>query len=518
MSSQEVSAVPPCLPSDSAVARLTIPVRSEYTQACLAFAENLAEQLGFLQSEQRHIRLGLEEIIAYLMQAALSGGDHEPITLTFEPQADGLLIRVVEKGLPLDITAMPEYTPDKLEPDSELDGLSLFLARQVMDRVLFRNRGREGMEIELLKRQANRHIQARMEVGEQQPDLSASSTLAEPTPYSIRPARADEAIEVSRCAFLTYGYTYEDFIYYPERIAEMNATGALRSLVAVSDSGTILGHCALKCAADHANRAELGVLFVRPEYRRQGVGVALWGACVEMGRKMGLNSLFARSVTGHRASQAMAVHYGFQDCALFLAQFPRAVQLKSLGGQQPGKMSGMMQWLGLRSARERCLDAPARHGSMIAQLYRRSGIPFRMDPSSLQPSDTARTTMFRVPVLNIAIMEVSAIGGDVAAICDWARHHLRRCCAEKLDAIYLSLTLEETGAAAVAEECASMGFLFAGIAPDIFQGRDALVMQYLNLPDDPFESMTVWTDTAALLRDYIADEWKASQERTFGSP
>jgi hypothetical protein len=80
-----------------------------------------------------------------------------------------------------------------------------------------------------------------------------------------------------------------------------------------------------------------------------------------------------------------------------------------------------------------------------------------------------------------------------------------------MDTIYVQLALEQAGAAEVAEACAREGFLFAGISPGAFAEGDALAMQYLNAPEDPFEQMAVWTPTAELLRDYVREEWRTQE-------
>lgn len=486
--------------------------RQEQIQAALDFAQTLAAGLGFDAHEQKQIRLALEEIVEFLMRTALADTPGSTLSITFEEEADGLLIRIAQQGLPLDIEHLPVFSPARAADESQAEGLNLFLAEQVMDRVIFQNRGRDGCEILLLKRQAQLHIKARLEKEVTAPPAAAP---AQPVDYTIRPAQPHEAVEISRCAYLTYGYTYEAYIYYPERIVELNQTGELRSLVAVSPTGTVMGHCALKFAQGRMDRAELGVLFVRPEYRGNNVGGALWQAAVELGRQLGLRSLFARSVTGHRASQKMAAHNGFHDCALFLSLFPREVNLKNLGGIQPGKMSGMWQWLKLAPARLRHIDPPLAWASIIRELYRRAEIPVEEGPPAAGASAPQLRDQ-RIPILNVALQEVVHIGPDPLAVVRWIISSVRRFCRCKLDAIYLALALEERDAAVVAGECMREGFVFSGIMPDAFADGDALVLQYLNSPENPFTQLTTWTETAKFLRDFIEQEWRA-QEPTQGN-
>jgi len=129
------------------------------------------------------------------------------------------------------IRAALDFQPERLDAVDDLDGLSLYLAKKSVDELTFTNHGRAGIEALIRKRRSSAHIQHIMP----REELSATGDSSEHDPaYSIRPARESDALEISRCAWMTYGYTYEDYIYYPERIIELNRSGELRSLVAVS--------------------------------------------------------------------------------------------------------------------------------------------------------------------------------------------------------------------------------------------------------------------------------------------
>jgi anti-sigma regulatory factor (Ser/Thr protein kinase) len=112
------------------------PAHPAYIQAVLDFAETLSEGLGFVQRERQHIRLAVEEIIAFIGHTAFAGLNLSPLSMTFEPRADGLAIRLVAQGLPLDVEHMPEYNPADAAAFAP-DGLSPFLAKKVMDQVVF---------------------------------------------------------------------------------------------------------------------------------------------------------------------------------------------------------------------------------------------------------------------------------------------------------------------------------------------------------------------------------------------
>jgi serine/threonine-protein kinase RsbW len=437
----------------------------------------------------------------------LQHADTPPLTVSFESRAHGLIIRIHSKGLPLDLNHMPTYSPHRANEHQETDGLSLFLASEVLDNIEFINRGRDGLEAVLLKHRAAAHIDANLT-----PLSSSCDTPPAWTDYTLRKAQASDSLEISRCAYLTYGHTYEDYIYYPEEITRLNQSGELYSLLAINDQQVVMGHCALKFSPHRRDQAELGVLFVRPEFRQHGLGAALWKAATNAARELGLQSIFSRSVTGHRGSQTIALENGFSDCALSLALFPRAVNLKNLGGQQPGKMSGMLQWLALHPYQPDPVFVPDAYASLVTELYHRAGLQVRRgDETEPAPNHAPLFRVQRVPTLNVAMIYVESIGPTPQAMFRWLDQAHRRLCREKIDMIYLSIILQQQGAAEIAQFAKEMGYLFSGIAPKAFSHGDALLLQYINMPETPFDNLIVWTDTAHLLRDEIQSEWRTQE-------
>lgn len=491
-------------------ADLHIPNDPAWIETALDYIEAMAKAVGFEPEEGNKIRLATEEVVEFLMQVGSEDPCAPPVTVHITPRPHEFQISIATKGMPFDIQKLPTFDPDGDPEISALDGLGLHLARWALDRIVFHNLGRDGIQAELTKRNRKARVQ---EMVETQSMESPANTVPQVhvDDFSIRPLDPAEALEVSRCAYLTYGHSYESFIYYPEHIVEMNRDGQLHSQVAVAPSGEIMGHCGLKCSPKTPDRTELGVLFVRPKYRRNNVGGKLWAAAVQLARQEGFVSVMARSVTGHKASQRLAEENGFHDCCLFLALCPPDVELKSIGGTQQGKMSLMMQWLALKPPRSRAIHPPTRYAGVLKELYRQAGIPTQKAESPHPRSDAPILHFDRMPDLNIGILEVEDLGSTPATVTNWVLQSTRHLCRDKLDTIYLFLNLEQPGTDEIADACSEAGFIFAGISPDGFPQGDALVLQYLNLSDDPFSGLDVLTDTSRMLRDFIYEEW-VSQE------
>ncbi len=64
--------------------------------------------------------------------------------------------------------------------------------------------------------------------------------------FEVRRMMLEEAIEVSRCAYKSHGFSFlDDHIYYPERLVEMNRKLEMISAVAVTSENDLMGHAAL---------------------------------------------------------------------------------------------------------------------------------------------------------------------------------------------------------------------------------------------------------------------------------
>ncbi|MBN2139474.1 MAG: GNAT family N-acetyltransferase [Desulfovibrionaceae bacterium] len=487
---------------------ITIQARLEFLPPVLCFVEELARVLGFEKQERLDLRLALEETLGNVIKHGFADDPSGIYDLWCEPLATGLAVIVREKGMPFDPEDIPEYDPAGLSLEREVKGLGTFLTRKAVDEVVFENLGREGREIRLTKHLASKHVAGLA------PGAAASAAAKARTEeagagfseYSVRRLRPEDALEVSRCVYKTYGYTYEDFAYRPESIVELNRRGEMISKVAVADNGAFLGHCALK--TDHGQRvcAELGVLVVAPEFRGRKVAQRLVSAMVQEAADLGLASVFCRAVLGHEISQKLFLSMGFRPCGILLSVFPREVEFRRLTGVISQKMSSLALWRPIQAPRERVVHPPAAWREWTIRLYKGLGAPFSIAPEPTRAVPCAAETRLRVrkvEILNIAEMDIYSAGPDAARA---VAGELRRLRLEGTDAIYAHLDLEDPGSRALAEAMAEMGFIFAGVLPDRINGRDALILQYINNLAVDYEQIRLERAETKALLDYVRSQ------------
>lgn len=106
--------------------------------------------------------------------------------------------------------------------------------------------------------------------------------------------REDEAIEVARAVYRTYGYSYGyEQVYFPERLANLNRNDEIITAVAVDESGAVVGTLSIMRWDENSTVAEIGQGVVIPSYRNSGIFSKLVDFQIENAISSGLKAFFA---------------------------------------------------------------------------------------------------------------------------------------------------------------------------------------------------------------------------------
>src|ERR1700687_6139285 len=99
-----------------------------------------------------------------------------------------------------------------------------------------------------------------------------SIMAAESESYTIRRFRSQDALGVTECVRDVYGDAYCAHLelYHPDDIVRLNATGELRSVVALDPGERLVGHYALERSAQ-SPVAESGEAMVAPSHQHHGL-------------------------------------------------------------------------------------------------------------------------------------------------------------------------------------------------------------------------------------------------------
>ena len=484
---------------------LRLPANLFILAPLIAFAREYATGIGFATLEVQELHLALEEAVSNVIRHGYSNAEQASFDLQFIRLPAGITVVIREKGRPFDMSKENNYSPPDLA-GADPHGLGLFLLNKLLDKVEYNILGRQGKEMRLTKYMRARSLE---------PILSAAPAGAphipeKPSPkvtLKVKPFTSADAVEISRCAYAAYGYSYLDFIYYPEKLIEANQSGLLYSAVAVDEcSGRVVGHGALKFKTPGSSVAELAAGIVHPDVRRLGLFGLLEDFLIKHARRLELDGVFIDAVTNHVASQQLSEKSGFRSCAIMFGLLPSDSEFKEISGMTRQKISVLVRYKLLKDYSQVQIYPPARHSRQIAAIYKAIGIDATMLVASSaelgQVADEMIIHASHDSVFNVAQIEVLNYG-DTQQVLREVHAYLRNFCIKKADVIFLHLDLSSPPTGWLTEEFEKIGFFFSGILPGGRSGKETLIMQYLNNLDFDYGQISLSPDDAKELLAYI---------------
>jgi serine/threonine-protein kinase RsbW len=116
--------------------------------------------------------------------------------------------------------------------------------------------------------------------------------------------RPEESFELSRCVYRSYGYSYDwDYVYYPDRIQELQESGLMRSCIVVTPEGELVGHLALTLESVNSPVAEAGQAVVDPRYRGHQLFERMKTFLAERAKEWDMYGLYSEATAVHPYSQ-----------------------------------------------------------------------------------------------------------------------------------------------------------------------------------------------------------------------
>lgn len=463
-----------------------------------AAAGTYVEAAGCGSEPARQMELVVEEIVSNVIKYEYAPGRRERIELTLTTSGGNLELIIRFKGIPFDVDYLRQCERISLKEMVASDGrgLGLHLIKRLSDEVRYRNLGRDGQEIRILRTLSPGEAAAARPVSAPQVEEQAGK----PLPIHVRRMLPAEAAAVSKLAYFAYGYSYlHDSIYDPEKVRLLNEGGRMMSYVAVKeDTGEIMGHCAL-VPDKLSDMFEVAVSFVNPVYRRRGCQGAMGKYLEEKVRRRKREGIFAMIVTSHPYTQKTAVAHGYREAALFLSHEQPLVMrgIKETGAARESSIY-MVNLFG-RASREP-YHVPPHHRQIMEKICRNLEVPavFAADPGEVPLPQSGRLDHEPDPYQCGRIF-VRSCGTDSV---EQVRRILRSWCLDRLETIYLYLPLLQPPTAALCARFEDMGFFFGGLRHGR-AGADWLMLQYLNNQRYDYGQLKTATPFGQELVDYV---------------
>jgi len=449
-----------------------------------AYVRAVARKLGFDEADRAKIDRAVAEAVKNVIQHAFEPTERQAFEISCERIPVGLKVIVKEKGLPFDPQRIMESDGETESTKDRPGGVARM--RDLMDEVSMHYLGPEGKEIHLVKFLRGKNITDYFEACELEqfrPPAAARPRRKKKTRFNVRLMEPSDAVEVSRTVYKAYGYSYfYPFMYFPQRMIEMNRSGRIVSAVALTEAGDLAGHCAIFFTPGEASIAEMGQAVVKPEFRGKGCLRKLAEFLIDHAKQAGLTGLYVRAVTSHTFSQRVSYRLGFRNCGIMLAYAPSTVSFKKIDEVLSQRETFTVEYQYLRAPSRTRLYAPPHHRAFVERLYRHLGAtPEMQEPRSRRLGGlkathvlVAKSTLFEPS--GFATLEIKEYGKDIVAE---VRSRLKELCRKHFDVIALHLNLGNPVTYRITSQFEEMGFFFSAVLPGGL-GSDALILQYLN--------------------------------------
>ncbi len=404
-----------------------------------------------------------------------------------------LLVQVDDQGLPRDFQSFQAR---------EGTVLANLLRSGFADGLRLLSLGRYGNRTEIFKRFSAADVRKKLSIQEHEEQVAAPQV--EPNaPIDFRFLEPDEATELSRCVYRSYGYSYDaDWVYQPNAIADKIHRGVLRSCVGVAPDGEIVGHLGLTFKEPGSPVGEAGHAVVDSRYRGHHLFTSLKRFAADWATKAGVYGLYSEATAVHPYSQRANLSLGAHETGLLLGYIPRSVDYKAIrDGPSDRRQSVTLFYLKTNDGPRRPVYAPDGHRPMIGRILEAGGLHGELaDPVSPELEASTRVDVHVRRDHNQAIVIVEAFGADFR---DCIRERLESLRFHQLECIYVDLPLANPATSQLGGELDEMGFFFGGIFPNMRREEDVLRLQYLNNVDVRADDVQVASDFGRELLDYI---------------
>ena len=478
------------------VARITLSAKLEFLPAVVSFVREISNKLGLADKDVGRLELVVEEACMNVIEHAFDPGEHDSFDVVILRKPGQVVVAVEDQGLPFDFR--------KFDVEKE-SGLGVILMKAFADEIHFLNLGRRGKRVELVKNLPYKDVEAY--ISEEEKDRAVPlPSVPKDVELTIRLMRPDDSVDLARCVYRCYGYTYANGdVYFPDKVREFLESGLLVSHVALSPDDEIIGHVAIRKESPGALIGERGQAVVDPRYRGHGLLNKLIKAVVDHARDIGMYGNYSEAVTVHTFSQKAALSIGARETGALLGFTPATMLFKKIQEEdKQQRQAAVLLYTRINEEPWRDVYPPLHHQAVIRRICERNNLRRNVmnaldvkEPAAVPPSSQVDV---RVQTeASRAFMLVVQYGADLEEL---VKFRLRELCLRKIDCIYIDLPLSHPATPKFCASLEMLGFFFAGVIPEMSEG-DVLRLQYLNNVDVNLENVQIATDFGKELLDYV---------------
>ena len=460
------------------------------------FTYKWAINAGLPEDEAARLTLAVTEIVTNIVLYAYPREQGE-FEITYHPELTQIEVTIREYGEPFD-PDRHRYDRRRAIVEGDFHGAGFALVERMVDNFIFLHTGKTGKEYHLVKNVPAEHIADMITVEEIQ-TVRAPDVTEE---YHLSVASPDDAEDIAKLIYRTYGYTYaKESIYFPKKNEQALASGEKFAVMVRTSSGEAVGHFAAWRPTD-SNIGEVGEVVVSAAHRRRGLMTRMLNALIGLAKKNGLQALFAEAVAVHLISQNVNHKLGFRSTALLVAGMP-VTKYQDLVDSYPQDVSIVIDYMPLGDVAPRDAYLPDKYKSILTRIYACQGIAVvdRESDGYLPSGETQFELMIHYDN-KTAIVVVSDYGDDLEELVAKLTASARE---EGLNTVFFDLPLEHPGTALAVNAFEKQQYVFGGLMFMYHGDKDYLRLQYTSSPID-MNMVYVYSDMAREIKRQVEKE------------
>ncbi len=438
----------------------------KYLQATLNLIREFGKIRGLNRKKQMSLELAAEESIVRAV-GYCKGFTSEPIVIKCSEIPRGVRLSVLDKGKP-DIINFNELDNKELSKEEIVKNLDTMIMKGISDKVECRNLGMDGREMVMEFYLDDVSI---IESERDKPDTEKLQEINhkwKTEDVKVFPMQHEDAIEVSRCVFDVYGYTYskEDF-YFPERLSRLQETGEIFFAVAKMPDGDVAGTGAINRATVVPKLFEFQSLVVKKKYRGLGIAKKIADFLIAHEKKNvpDIEGFFTESVTNHPYTQKILIRDGFGITGFFFGLIPSSVHFKGFEDKKNNKrVSTIFNVLRIKPWDKLTLYIPEKHEDIVKLLYSQFDTVPEIITEPVEPENIGNSFLDTIFIENmkLGIIVIKNIGNDFENL---IKQRIFKLKSDGVEVISIYLNMNSRFSPWVANLLEDYGFIFTGLLP-----------------------------------------------------
>jgi len=454
----------------------------------------------FSEDDAARLTLAITELVTDIVLFAFPDDDAGEFQISFHHGLSSAIITIHELGEPFD----PDrhiYNRDRVVEESNFDGAGLELVRHLVDDFQFINLGKAGKQFRLEKCIT---VPPTVDLFPDEPVHVKSGEPIEGE-YIVSPLTLDDAEDISKLIYRTYGYSYpHDDLYYPHRIEQSLARKDKFGVIVRDRNKDPVGYFAVIRSTDSAI-GEVGEAVVVPCHRRRGIMTRMLDSLVSLAKDNDILGLFGLAVTVHDISQRVNLKLGFTSTALLLAESP-VIRYKEINEHYPQPISETVDFLLLQDIPGKSVYVPPVYKKLFTRIYKELDIPVTFCPTPTIDIHTVKSDIELTVTYEDqhATIVVRRFGQDFPDIMTEAVLNLHK---NDLNVLYVDLPLHDSATPGFVSRLQRAGFVLSGLLPLFHHEHDYIRMQRVMIPLD-LSLLVIQSEIGQCIRKIISQELK----------